>query len=57
MTQLNGDRPEPQRPILEIDNLALHFDTFEGRAKVLDGVSLSLEAGRHPGRGRRDRLR
>ena len=31
--------------ILEIQDLALHFDTFEGTAKVLDGVSLSLARG------------
>ncbi|RLC07414.1 MAG: peptide ABC transporter ATP-binding protein [Deltaproteobacteria bacterium] len=34
-----------QQNILEIKDLALHFDTFEGTAKVLDGVSLSLERG------------
>lgn len=31
--------------ILEIKDLALHFDTFEGSAKVLDGVSLNLGRG------------
>ena len=45
MTRPHGTEPEAQPPILEIDNLALHFDTFEGRAKVLDGVSLSLDRG------------
>ena len=36
---------EAARNILEIKDLALHFDTFEGTAKVLDGVSLSLGLG------------
>lgn len=31
--------------ILEIKDLALHFDTFDGTAKVLDGVNLSLGRG------------
>lgn len=31
--------------ILEIKDLAIHFDTFEGAAKVLDGVSLNLGRG------------
>ena len=32
-------------PILQIKNLGIHFDTFEGTAKVLDGVSLELHRG------------
>ncbi|WP_044348438.1 ABC transporter ATP-binding protein [Dethiosulfatarculus sandiegensis] len=36
---------EQTKNILEIKDLALHFDTFEGTAKVLDGVSLSLTHG------------
>jgi len=35
--------------LLEITGLALAFDGFEGRAHVLDGVSLSLEAGESVG--------
>jgi len=31
--------------ILQIENLGIHFDTFEGIARVLDGVSLELEPG------------
>jgi ABC-type dipeptide/oligopeptide/nickel transport system ATPase component len=31
--------------ILQIENLGIHFDTFEGTARVLDGVSLELEPG------------
>lgn len=31
--------------ILQIENLGIHFDTFEGTARVLDGVSLELERG------------
>jgi oligopeptide/dipeptide ABC transporter ATP-binding protein len=34
-----------QSPILEIKNLKVHFDTFEGTAQVLDGVSLHLHKG------------
>jgi peptide/nickel transport system ATP-binding protein len=36
---------QADKKILEIKDLALHFDTFEGTAKVLDGVSLSLGRG------------
>lgn len=31
--------------ILRIEELVIHFDTFEGTAKVLDGVSLELKQG------------
>ena len=31
--------------ILRIENLGIHFDTFEGTARVLDGVSLGLARG------------
>jgi oligopeptide/dipeptide ABC transporter ATP-binding protein len=31
--------------ILEVKNLKIHFDTFEGTAKVLDGLSFRLERG------------
>ncbi len=33
------------RPILEVNNLKVHFDTFEGTAQVLDGVSFHLDKG------------
>jgi oligopeptide/dipeptide ABC transporter ATP-binding protein len=33
------------KPILEIKNLRVHFDTFEGTAQVLDGVTLHLHKG------------
>src|SRR5574342_839431 len=32
-------------PLLEVADLCVHFHTFEGTAKVLDGISFSLEAG------------
>ena len=32
-------------PLLEVVDLHVHFHTFEGTAKVLEGVSFSLEAG------------
>ncbi len=33
------------RPLLSIEDLHLDFDTFEGPLHVLDGVSLTLDAG------------
>jgi peptide/nickel transport system ATP-binding protein len=35
----------PGANILQIENLGIHFDTFEGTARVLDGVSLELAPG------------
>ena len=35
----------PSKSMLEIKNLRVHFDTFEGTAQVLDGVSFSLHKG------------
>lgn len=32
-------------PILEVENLHVHFDTYEGRQRVLDGVDLTIEEG------------
>jgi ABC-type dipeptide/oligopeptide/nickel transport system ATPase component len=33
------------KPILEIKDLQIEFDTFEGISHVLDGIHLSLEKG------------
>ncbi|PIE31378.1 peptide ABC transporter ATP-binding protein [candidate division KSB3 bacterium] len=33
------------KPILEVNNLKIHFNTFEGTAQVVDGVSFSLKKG------------
>ncbi|MFC3959145.1 ABC transporter ATP-binding protein [Halovivax cerinus] len=32
-------------PIVEVDDLKIHFDTYEGRHRVLDGVNLTIEEG------------
>jgi len=36
---------EDTRNILQIEDVVVHFDTFEGTAQVLDGVSLELPRG------------
>jgi len=33
------------RSILEVEDLKIHFDSYEGRHRVLDGVTLSIEEG------------
>jgi oligopeptide/dipeptide ABC transporter ATP-binding protein len=34
-----------ETPILEVEDLRIHFDTFEGKAQVLDGCSFHLDRG------------
>jgi len=36
---------DPDAPLLEVENLHVHFETYDGRAEVLNGVDLRIEAG------------
>jgi peptide/nickel transport system ATP-binding protein len=38
--------PQPATPLLEVSNLHTHFETDEGVARAVDGVSFSVLAGR-----------
>ena len=39
-------RPDPATPLLEVSDLHTHFETDEGVARAVDGVSLSVPPGR-----------
>jgi peptide/nickel transport system ATP-binding protein len=35
----------PDAPLLEVENLHVQFDTYDGRAEVLNGIDLTIETG------------
>jgi oligopeptide/dipeptide ABC transporter ATP-binding protein len=41
-----GHAPDPAEPLLEVRDLRTHFETDEGVARAVDGVSFSVQPGR-----------
>ncbi len=44
--ELPADAPAPGAPLLEVVDVATHFDTDRGLVRAVDGVSFTLERGR-----------
>jgi oligopeptide/dipeptide ABC transporter ATP-binding protein len=47
--ELSADAPAPGAPLLEVVDVATHFDTDRGLVRAVDGVSFTLERGRTVG--------
>ncbi|MFC7405451.1 dipeptide ABC transporter ATP-binding protein [Georgenia alba] len=45
-TQRSGTRTDEDRPLLQVEGLRTYFDTPDGEVKAVDGVDLTVPAGR-----------